>query len=79
MPQRKSLMTPAQCRAGRALLELSQATLAEIAELGVSTVADFELERRSVSPEASYRLQAALEASGVQFTNGKHPGVRLAR
>ena len=70
-------MTPAQCRAARALLELSQVALAEIAGLGVSTVADFERERRMVSPEAAQRLQQALESSGVEFTNGKHPGVRM--
>jgi hypothetical protein len=31
-----------------------------------------------VSPEAADKLQRALEAAGVEFTNGKHPGVRLA-
>jgi transcriptional regulator with XRE-family HTH domain len=77
MRQRESLMTPAQCRAARALVGLSQATLAKMAGLGVSTVADFELERRSVSPEAAHSLQQALEASGVEFTNGKRPGVRM--
>ena len=51
--------------------------LAEMAGLGISTVADFELERRAVSPESSDRLQTALEAAGVEFTNGKRPGVRF--
>jgi transcriptional regulator with XRE-family HTH domain len=77
MRQRKSLMTHEQCRAARALLELSQATLAKAAGVGVSTVADFELERRAVSPEAADKMQTALEAAGVKFTNGKRPGVRL--
>ena len=53
--------------------------LAEMAGLGISTVADFELERRAVSPESSDRLQTALEAAGVEFTNGKRPGVSLGR
>jgi hypothetical protein len=77
MRQRKSLMTPKQCRAARALLDLSQATLAKVAAVGLSTVADFELERREVSLEAVSKMQSALEAAGIQFTNGKRPGVRL--
>jgi DNA-binding XRE family transcriptional regulator len=70
-------MTPKQCRAARALLDLSQATLAKVAAVGLSTVADFELERREVSLEAVSKMQSALEAAGIQFTNGKRPGVRL--
>ena len=38
MRQRKSLITPKQCRAARALLEASQVVLAEMAVVGVSTV-----------------------------------------
>ena len=79
MRQRKSLMTPSTVQGGQGAARTLSAALAEIAGLGVSTVADFELERRAVSPEAAHRLQPTLEASGVQFTNGKHPGVRLAR
>ena len=71
-------MTPGQSRAARRLLGWSQTRLAKEAGLGVSTVADFERERRMVSPEAADKLQRALEAAGVEFTNGKHPGVRLA-
>ena len=40
-------MTPAQCRAGRALLDMSQTQLAELANLGLSTVVDFESEKAS--------------------------------
>jgi hypothetical protein len=45
-------MTPAQCRAARALLGITQAQLARAAKLGLSTVVDFEKERRLVSEEA---------------------------
>ena len=79
MRQRKSLITPKQCRAARALLEASQVVLAEMAVVGVSTVADFELKRREVSEELILRIQTALEAAGIEFTNGKRPGVRLGR
>lgn len=72
-------MTPAQCRAARALLDFTQPQLAEAAGLGLSTVVDYERTRRSVSPDAVGTLQAALEAAGVEFTNGEEPGVRLRK
>jgi transcriptional regulator with XRE-family HTH domain len=70
-------MTPAQCRAGRALMELTQTQLAEGAGLGLSTVVDFERSRREVSGDAIAAMRRALEAVGVEFTNGAQPGVRL--
>jgi len=74
-------MTPAQCRAGRALIEWTQPNLAEAAGLGLSTVVDFERARRSVSPEAIAAIRKALEAAGVEFIaeNGGGPGVRLRK
>ena len=74
-------MTPAQCRAGRALIEWSQTLLAEQADLGLSTVVDFERLRREVSPAAVAAMKAALQAGGVEFTpgNGVGPGVRLRK
>jgi len=54
-------------------------TLAKAAGLGVSTVADFELQRREVSADGVGRMRKALEALGVAFTNGKQPGVKLRR
>ena len=70
-------MTPAQCRAARALLDRTQNELANMASLGLSTVVDFERERRAVSLEAIAAIRAALEAAGVAFTNGGEPGVKL--
>lgn len=74
-------MTPAQSRAGRALLDLTQTQLAEAAKLGQSTVIDFERSRRSVSSEAVRAIRAALEAAGVEFIaeNGGGAGVRLRK
>jgi transcriptional regulator with XRE-family HTH domain len=63
-------MTPAQCRAARALLHLNQSELATIAGLGLSTVVDFERERRPVSQEAIALLQNALERAGILFREG---------
>jgi transcriptional regulator with XRE-family HTH domain len=70
-------MTPSQCRAGRALLDWTQPALARASGLGISTVIDFERERRQVSDEAIAAMRYALERKGLEFTNGKRPGVRL--
>ena len=56
---------------------MSQLDLARVAKLGLSTVRDYETERREVSAEAIAKMKAALEKAGVQFINGKRPGVRL--
>jgi transcriptional regulator with XRE-family HTH domain len=74
-------MSPAQCRAGRALLDLTQTRLAELAELGLSTVVDFERERRAVSAVAIKAIIDALYRAGVEFIeeNGGGPGLRLRK
>ena len=60
-------MTPAQCRAARGLLEITQSQLARAADLGLSTVVDFEKERRLVSLGAVEAIRAALERAGIEF------------
>jgi transcriptional regulator with XRE-family HTH domain len=74
-------MTPSQCRAARGLLEITQSELAAAADLGLSTIVDFEKRRRVVSVEAVDAIRAALERSGIEFIdqNGGGPGVRLRR
>lgn len=74
-------MTPAQCRAARALLDLTQPALAEAAQLGLSTIVDFERSRRAVSSDAVDAIRTTLEAAGVIFVaeNGEGPGVRLKK
>jgi transcriptional regulator with XRE-family HTH domain len=60
---------------------MTQTQLASAAEVGLSTVVDFERKRRSVSQEAARALRNALEAAGVEFIdeNGGGPGVRLRK
>jgi DNA-binding transcriptional regulator YiaG len=72
-------ITPGQCRAARALLDITQPELAEAASLGLSTVVDFEKSRRDVSRAAVHAMQRALEEAGIQFIakNGGGAGVRL--
>jgi DNA-binding transcriptional regulator YiaG len=72
-------ITPAQSRAARALLEITQSELADAAKLGLSTVVDFEKKRRQVSTVAMVAIRDALAGKGVEFIdeNGGGPGVRL--
>ena len=72
-------ITPAQCRAARALLGMTQSELAKTARLGLSTIVDFERERRSVSAVAVKELKGALERAGIKFIrqNGGGVGIRL--
>lgn len=78
------MILPATCRAGRALVGLTQAQLAAAASVGLSTIKNFEA--GSYEPIANNRraIQAALEAAGVEFIeDGSTPspggaGVRLA-
>lgn len=74
-------MTPAQCRAGRALLGMTQPVLAEKASVGLSTVVDFERERRHVAQPSLDAMQTALVSAGVIFIdqNGEGEGVRLKK
>jgi transcriptional regulator with XRE-family HTH domain len=74
-------ITPAQLRAGRALLGLSQAKLAEQAGLPVETVTVAEADGKAGASTATAAvLQATLERQGVIFLaadGGEGFGVRL--
>jgi transcriptional regulator with XRE-family HTH domain len=74
-------ITSGQCKAARALLELTQGELADAALLGLSTIVDFEKQRRQVSIDAIRAIRHALAARGVEFIdeNGGGPGVRLRK
>ena len=71
------ILLPVQCRMARAALGLGVRELAAAAKVSIDTVARFErgdeLKERTIDA-----LQRALEAAGVEFTNGDQPGVRLA-
>lgn len=72
-------MTPAQCRAARAMISMTQPDLAKSASVGLSTVVDFEKERRQVSDRSISAVRNALEQAGIEFIpeNGGGAGVRL--
>lgn len=76
-----TILTPAQCRAARALLEWNQAELATKANVGAGSVRDFELESRTDQTTAVRKIVQALEDAGVVFIPGDihaGEGVRFA-
>lgn len=72
-------LTPAQCRAARGLVGLSQAELAVSARVGLSTVKNFENGRSTPMRKNLTDIITALETAGVEFIpeNGGGAGVRL--
>jgi DNA-binding transcriptional regulator YiaG len=64
-------MTPGQCRAARAFLQISQDDLAKAANVGVSTVRDFEVGKRVPIAATLTAMKAALEAKGVHFVENE--------
>jgi DNA-binding transcriptional regulator YiaG len=62
-------MTPEQCRAARAWLNWPQDALATNANVGVSTVRDFEAGRREPTRNNLAAMKAALEKGGVAFVD----------
>lgn len=66
-------MTPAQCRAARALLEWSQEALAEETEVSVAALRNFERSRSALARNNAKAVQAAFERAGIEFIPG---GVR---
>ena len=72
-------IAPAQCRAARALLNWSQDDLVRHSGITKKTIADFE--RRATQPRAHTlaQLTTAFEAAGIEFLDGRRPGVRMSR
>ena len=76
--QIRRMVTPAQIRAARGLLGLSQVWLARLA--GISTRSS-SIETARSNPKASTlaAIVKALEREGAEFTNGDEPGVKLRK
>jgi transcriptional regulator with XRE-family HTH domain len=73
-----SLKVGRQLQAARVLAGYDRTQLAEAAGLAVVTVKRLELQDRVTAHSTTLdALEKALEAAGVEFTNGDQPGVRL--
>ncbi|HYD70724.1 helix-turn-helix transcriptional regulator [Azospirillum sp.] len=74
-------LTPAQCRAARGLVDMTQKQLAAASGVSLRTIAHFEKGERAPIPANLRALRQALEAAGVIFiaSDGEGAGVRLTR
>jgi transcriptional regulator with XRE-family HTH domain len=73
-----SILLPQQSRGARGLLNWTQSELAKAATVGLSTIKNFESERRETTPANVNAIRRALEDAGVVFVDdGKFAGVKL--
>lgn len=61
------MITPAQCRGARAMLEMKQQELADLTGVTRRTIALFEAGTRSPRQWTLDRIRGVLEAAGVRF------------
>ncbi len=76
-----ALTSSRQIRAARALLDWEQSDLSKRSGVSINTVSRMEtgapgepIPGRTASLD---KIRRALEAAGIEFTNGRAPGVRL--
>jgi ribosome-binding protein aMBF1 (putative translation factor) len=69
------MITAAQCRAARALLDWSQQKLAEESKIGNATIRNFEGEKSTPQHATLDVLKRCFESAGIEFINGT--GVKL--
>jgi transcriptional regulator with XRE-family HTH domain len=76
-----AMITSAQCRAARGLLDWTQQELADRAGLGIVTVRQFEAGLNEPRRATLEVIRRALETAGVEFIdeNGGGPGLRLRK
>ena len=60
-----ALLTPATCRAGRAVVDVTQEGLAERAGVGRSTIRDFEKGRHALHRSTEQSILRGLREAGV--------------
>lgn len=70
------MLTPRQCRAGRALAGWTQPDLASRAGVFPRTVIDFEKGKRETTPETRKALAVALTAAGVALLDSEGVALR---
>jgi transcriptional regulator with XRE-family HTH domain len=72
-------LTPAQCRAARALLNWTQEELAERAEVSRGTIRGFESGQHALQRSTAAAVRRALEGGGVILVEADHGGGHGAR
>jgi transcriptional regulator with XRE-family HTH domain len=79
--EEKKYISPAQCRAARALLGWTRDQLAQASEVGPRTLMDFERRTRDPHRRTISDIRRAFEEAGVIFIdeNGEGQGVRLKK
>lgn len=75
------MITIAQCRAARALLDWSREELAASSKVSLRTIVDFERGAREPRELTLDAIERALSEAGVHFIpeNGGGAGVRMAK
>ena len=75
------MLTSELVRAARALIRWEQKHLAEASGVSLPSVKRLEVQPGPLAaqPRTIAAIQRALEAAGVEFTNGGQPGVRLRK
>ena len=75
------MVTAAQCRAARGLLDWSQQDLADRAGLGIVTIRQIEADITEPRRATLTVLHQAFERAGIEFIdeNGGGPGVRIRK
>ena len=75
------VLTSEHIRAARALLRWEQKDLAAQSEVSLPTIKRLETKPGPLGANAPTiaALRRALEAAGIEFTNGDAPGVRLRK
>jgi len=61
------------------MLDMAREDLSARAGVAKRTIVDFERGARQPQRSTVDAIKRALEAAGVEFTNGDQPGVRMAR
>ena len=79
MSSSTSSIIPEQCLGARAMLRMKREELAAAAQVASATLFDFEAGRRQPHPRTLSAIRSALEAAGIEFTNGDAPGVKLRK
>jgi hypothetical protein len=79
MPYFTNVLTAAQSRAARAMLDWSVDVLADAADVDAQSIRDFEMRFRKPDDESLRRMRTALENAGLAFIpdRGRGAGVQF--